>query len=405
MHITGVPTLRETLTHDWTRRFFRALPEDPLLEEHLDHPSVVPGTSLDLILDDPDGLPDTILAARDAEASPGRLRLWRGPRRIREETLQGWFGPRFRRIQSQSFRLLLERTTHFFILQPRAEPVYLFPLPQFARFGLSVGALESVLDARVLIPQEALYARNAYVPSLRVFASYDGNRYGDSTRKLFYSRHGTAAPVESVAREVLERLGYAAVSPAVLHRLFLALTDRPPSHFHPSAWPLQFAGARSSPLGIVDRARGRLRPFQEQADPLLLVRALEAFARRPPFRGVPAPDGALPLVARYFTRRRLEQFLEAVAAPRLGRIFEGFLRGHRVVSADWFAYQEATRRAFACEVKSRGDHLQPSQKESILYCQRAGGLEYRLLEVLHNLAPPRKEARPAPEGPFLWRGS
>lgn len=394
MQLQTAPTIREVIHHDWARRPFTHLPDDARLHEHLEHAAVVPGTSLDHLLRFSQGTDDALLVARDPAARRLRLRLWHGRHRIHEETFYGLFGPRFQRIRSESFRLLLPRIDHFFIAQPSADPVYLLPLPQFVRLGVSVGVLEQVLDARVLVPQEGLYARAAHVPSLRVYAHYDGTRYGESTRKLFYDQNGHPVAVELVAREVLRRLGYEAVPPALLARLFFAVVGRPPVHFRPGVWPDAYLTGRLSPFEWVARAQERIQWLRDAGHARGSIESLEALARQYPYRLHPPADGALPLVSRYLTRARLESFLETVGEARLLQIFEGFLRGYHVVSADWFAYMEGTRRVFPCEVKARGDHLRPYQKESILYCQRRELLDYRLLEFLHN--PVRETLNPAP---------
>lgn len=380
------PTIRETLHHDWSRKFFAHVPEDPLLLEHFDQSYVTEGTSLDYLANRPGGLSDAILVARDPAAHGPRRRLvvWHGAHRIQEETFYGLFGHRFQRVLSNAFGLLLERATHFFIANPAAEPTYVIPLAQFARFGASHRVLEEVLEAPVVVPSEGLYARAAHVPSLRVYVDYDGNRYGDSTRKLFYDRNGRPVPVELAAREVLQRLGYEAVPPGLFHRLFLAVTDRPPSSFAPDAWPHLFLGGRVSPLHAAARAHARIDALADTGALPGLVRALEAIAARPPYRDVVGPGASLPLIRRYLTRRRFEGFVESVGESRLLAILRGFSRGYHVVSADWFAYMEGSSRVFPCEVKARGDHLRPYQKESILYCQRHGFLDYRLLELLHQ---------------------
>jgi hypothetical protein len=262
-----------------------------------------------------------------------------------------------------------------------------FPLPQFARFGVSTRVLEEILDAPVQVPAEGLYARHAHVPSLRIYANYDGTRYGDSTRKLFYDQHGNAVPVELVARDALQRFGYQVVPPGLFHRLFFAVVGRPPSHFAPDAWPALFLGGRVSPLEIAAKAQERIEALRDTGIVGGVVQSLEALAQRYPYKQFQRPDGALPLVSRYLTRRKLESFLETVGENRMLQIFRGFLRGYKVLSADWFAYMEGSRRVFPCEVKARGDHLRPYQKESILYCQRNGFLDYRLLELLHGQAP------------------
>ncbi|MBI2077369.1 MAG: hypothetical protein HYT80_03215, partial [Euryarchaeota archaeon] len=361
-----------------------------LLLDQFEQPHVAEGTTLDYLATRAGGLRAAILVAQDPKATPGRRRLlaWHGPQRIKEETFYGLFGHRFQRVLSNAFGLLLERTSHFFIVNPTCEPTYVIPLPQFARFGASHRVLEEVLEAPVVVPADGLYARSAHVPSLRVYVDYDGSRYGESTRKLFYDRHGRPVPVELAAREVLQRLGYEAVPPALFHRLFLAVTDRPPSNFAPDAWPGALLGGRVSPLRVAERAQERIDALADAGALPSLLRALEAIAARPPYNAYADSGGSLPLIRRFLTRRRFESFVESVGERRLIAILRGLARGYRVVSADWFAYMEGSSRVFPCEVKARGDHLRPYQKESILYCQRNGLLDYRLLEVLHQRAMP-----------------
>ena len=146
--LPNVPTVGETIHHDWGRKFFAHLPEDPILEEHLDQPYVRPGTTLDLLAETPNGLRDSILVAREPIEHAGRrkLVLWHGERRIKEETFYGLFGNRFQRISSESFGLILQRVSHFFVIDPGTRPQYVFPLPQFARVGVSTRVLEEILD-------------------------------------------------------------------------------------------------------------------------------------------------------------------------------------------------------------------------------------------------------------------
>lgn len=384
------PTVQEVIHHDWGRKFFTHPPADVMLHEHLGRDYVFPGTSLDYLASAPGGLRSSILVARST-GRPGRRSaplIWHGPERIREETFLGLFGRRFQRISSSSFSLVLDRLRHFFIAQPDADPVYVVPLPEFARLGVTVGVLEEVLGARVVVPAEGLYARNAYVPSLRVYLPFDGSRYRHSTRKIFYDPRGNPVPVELLARDVLRRLGYEVVSPAIFHRLFFAVADRPPSHFRPDAWPLELLGGRVSPLHVAQRLLERVAALRDRGVVPGITSALEALGLRPPYRDLVRPEGALPLVSRFFTRKRLAAFLETVGEARLVKILDGMARGYHVASADWFAFMEGTDRVFPCEVKARGDTLRPSQKESILFCQREGLLDYRLLEVLHNAAQP-----------------
>lgn len=379
------PTVQEVIHHDWTRKPFTHLPEDAALHEHLDRPYLYPGTTLQRLAESPTGFEDAILVARSPESSrPRRLILWHGSQRIQEETFYGLFGHRFQRISSAAFGLILQRATHFLILDAATRPTFLFPLPQFARFGVSARVLEEVLDAPVQVASEGLYARSSHVPSLRVYAQYDGSRYGESTRKLFYSQQGHRVPVELVAREVLRRFGYEVVPPALFSRLLLAVTGRPAAHFLPESWPGSFLHGRSSPLHAAALAHQRIQALRDAGLFPGLVQALEAYRARPPYRFVTGSATSLPLVNRFFTRARLEAFLETIGEERLLRILTGFLQGYHAVSADWFAYMEGSRRVFPCEVKARGDHLRPYQKESILFCQRNQVLDYRLLELLHN---------------------
>jgi hypothetical protein len=179
----------------------------------------------------------------------------------------------------------------------------------------------------------------------------------------------------------LNRLAYEVVPPGVFARLFYALTGRPPSHFRPGMWA--WVDGRTSPWARVRKAREALEALAD--DPVgVTVRTLEDVGRRKPWSDVPRPNGALPLVTRFATRARLTSLLETLGCKRYLTIMRGLLAGHRAVAADWFAWQEATGRAFPVEVKSRGDSLRPFQKESILFCQAVGCLEYRLLEILHE---------------------
>ena len=391
MLLQQAPTIKEFLHHDWSRKFFTHVPEDPILLEHFDQPYVTEGTSLDYLATRPEGLGETILVAKDPAPAPSRRRLilWHGAQRIKEETFYGLVGHRFQRVLSDAFGLLLQRTSHFFIVNAAAQPTYVVPLPQFARFGASHRVLEEVLEAPVVVPAEGLYARSAHVPSLRVYVDYDGSRYGDSTRKLFYDQRGRPVPVELAARDVLQRLGYEAVPPGVFHRLFLALTDRPPSAFASDSWPLAGVAGRVSPLFAAARAHERIDALADAGVVPGLVRALEAIGARPPYNALGGNGTSLPLIRRYLTRKRFESFVDSIGERRLLAILRGFARGYHVVSADWFAYMEGSSRVFPCEVKARGDHLRPFQKESILYCQRNGLLDYRLLELLHQRSKPR----------------
>lgn len=380
------PTVQEVIHHDWTRKSFHHLPEDPSLHEHLDRPYLYPGTMLQRLSESPSGFEDALLVARDPSPRTGsrRLHIWHGAQRIQEETFYGLFGHRFQRISSAAFGLILQRASHFLILDASTKPTFLFPLAQFARFGVSTRVLEEVLDAPVEVAAESLYARGGHVPSLRVYASYDGNRYGESTRKLFYNQQGNPVPVELVAREVLRRFGYEVLPPTIFARLLFAVTGRPPNQFQPDHWPGAFLQSRQGPLHAAALALQRIQLLRDAGLFPGLVQALEAQRARPPYRSLPTGGASLPLISRYLTRSRFELFLESVGEDRLVSILEGYLQGYHAVSADWFAYMEGSRRVFPCEVKARGDHLRPYQKESILFCQRNQILDYRLLELLHN---------------------
>lgn len=371
--------MRPVLHHDWTRRFFSHLPADPASHEHVGQPYAVPGTTIDALLSTPEGLESTVLVARSSDGrTPRAPALWHGPQRIRLETFYGLVGPRFQRITTTSFPLLLSRITHFFIVRPEAEPRYLIPLPQFARLGVTPGVLEQVVDAPISVPEEGLFARAAYVPSLRIYSTYDGARYGHSSRKLFYDHHGRPVPVELVAREVLARLGYDVVPPRVLPRLFAAYTGQTASSFRPEAWFDPRRHIRLSPLDRVRRIRDALSTLAD--GPEALVREAE---RRQSAR---FGSKGLALLARLSGTGpgKLEALLEALTPRRLSALFRGILAGYEVANADWLAFRAASHRAFPCEVKSRGDHLRPTQKEAILFCQRSSLLDYRLLEILHN---------------------
>src|SRR5687768_10745990 len=100
MLLQNSPTVGQTIHHDWGRKFFSYLPEDPILEEHFEQDYVRPGTSLDLLCNAPNGLRDSILVAREPAAAgkKRRLVLWHGSQRIKEETFYGLFGQRFQKI-------------------------------------------------------------------------------------------------------------------------------------------------------------------------------------------------------------------------------------------------------------------------------------------------------------------
>lgn len=379
---TGVPTVQSALHYDWARRFFRHQPEVAGYEEALDASYCYEGTVLDALLADPEGLDDALFVAYRPEAAPPdrKVLLWHGRRRLVSESLNGFFDDRYRRLRPAVVEEVAPRLGHFAVLHPDTEPVYLVGLPEFVAAGISHETLERLFDAPVAVATQAHYTDASYVPSLRVYVDYDGARYGDSTKKVFYDRHGHGVAVELVAREILSRLAYQVMPPAVFTRLFVALVGRPPSHFHPDRWA--WVDPRRSPLERVTKARARIEAISD--DPVRgTVEALEALTKRKPYSDHPRPAGALPLVTRFATRRRLESLLNTLGARRYLAILEGMLAGHRAVAADWFAWQEGTGRAFPVEVKSRGDTLRPYQKESILFCQASGVLEYRLLELLH----------------------
>jgi len=389
-----VPGVR-ALPHDWTRRHFSLLPERLDWREHLEAKYVFHGTSLDYLAQSREGLMGAIVAYRRDAAPKGerRMHLWHGPERLVEETFHGWFGPRMQRVRGDSFRLLLDRLPAFAIANAASEPTFVLPLSDFAAIGASHGALEAVLDARVVVATEALYAQAAHLPSLRVYVDYDGSRYGEGGRKLFYNDRGAPVVVESMARELLHGLGYDVVHPGVLRRLFHVLVGRPASHFAPGEWPAAFANARLGPLEWADRGRRRLAECRKDGLRPILLDALASWGRRPHARDHPPPPGSLPVVGRYLTRERFDELFEALTDARALQLFEGLLHGYDACSADWFAWQPGGRRAFFCEIKSSGDHLRDTQKSTILWCQRGARLEYRLLEVLHG-RPPREARRP-----------
>lgn len=380
---TGVPTVQPALHYDWARRFFRHRPDDAPVDGALDASYCYAGTVLDALLGDPDGLDDALFVAHHSEARPPnrKVLLWHGRRRLVSESLNGFFDNRYRRLRPAVVEEVAPRLDHFVVLHPETDPVYLVGLPEFVAAGISHPTLERLLDAPVAVATQGHYSHAAYVPSLRVYVDYDGARYGDSTKKLFYDRNGHAVAVEIVAREILNRLAYQVVPPALFTRLFVALVGRPPSHFRPDRWAR--VDPRRSPLDRVRTACAKIDAIAD--DPVKgTLDALDALARRKPYVDHARPDGALPLVTRFATRRRLESLLTTLGERRYLTILRGLLAGHRTVSADWFAWQEDTGRAFPVEVKSRGDTLRPYQKQSILFCQASGVLEYRLLELLHE---------------------
>lgn len=350
---------------------------------------MVTGTSLDYTISSPGGLDDAILAARNPATRPDarKWNLWHGRRPIREETFRGWFGARVQPLQRESVKALLQRLDHFLVVSASSRPKFVLPLGSFASLGVSRGALEAILDAPVVVTSEALYTTAAFVPSLRVYAGYDGSRYASSTRKLFRNRQGATVSVEAYASEVLRRLSYDVVFPSVFRRFFHALVDRPASHFQPGIWPRAFLGGRLSPLERVARSLERLEAAKREGFAVRLERDLAAIAHRPPYRLYPEPQGSIPYVGRYLSRSRFDNLLQVVGERRLLALMDAFARGYDPVAADWFAWEPGGGRAFFCEVKSLGDHLRDSQKQSILWCQRHGLLEYRLLEVLHAPRP------------------
>lgn len=382
---TGVPTVQPALHYDWTRRFFRHRPDGAPLDGALDAAFCYAGTVLDALLADPETLDDALFVAHKPDARPPnrKVLLWHGHRRLVSESLNGFFDNRYRRLRPAVVEEVAPRLDHFVVLNPDTDPVYLVGLPEFVEAGIGHKTLERLFDAPVAVATQAHYADAAYVPSLRVYVDYEGDRYGDSTKKLFYDRHGNPVSVEVVAREIMNRLAYDVVAPAVFTRLFVALVGRPPSHFHPDRWA--WVDPRRSPLDRVRKAHAKIEAIAH--DPVRgTLEALEALANRKPYVDHHRPNGALPLVTRFATRRRLESLLATLGARRYLTILRGLMAGHRTVASDWFAWQESTGRAFPVEVKSRGDTLRPYQKESILFCQASGVLEYRLLELLHDAA-------------------
>lgn len=384
--VRGLPTLGPVLHHDWTRRYFRRPLPAGTQEETERAASLVPATSLELALASGEGVAGCVLVTRPSPEATSRRRMliWHGAHRLVEETFQGWFGPRVQRVRGETFRLLLERLDHFLVLDASTQPTFVIPLASYNRLGVSLAVLESVLGAPVRLAAEAPFAGAAYVPSLRVFVRYDGARYQASARKVFYDPAGSPVAVEWVARDVLRRLGYDVVNPALFSRLFFALVGRPPSHFHVDTWPKAFVNGRLSPLEWVARGAARIEDAARRGMRTSLVGALEELGKRRPYRDFARPEGALPLVASHTTRRRLESLIEALGDQALATLFRGFLTGYRPNAADWFAWEPGGGRAFFCEIKSLNDHLRETQKDAILWCQRTGALDYRLLEILHN---------------------
>lgn len=383
------PALDRPACHDWARKFFRHLPAVPGWAEHLDAGYVHVGTSLEYAARSREGLMGAVLVARHPKPRRGgrRMLMWHGRHRLVEEAFHGWFGRRVERIRSDACRLLLERLDHFVVVNPSTVPTFVLPLPGFAALGVSHGVLEQVVGAPVVVAAESLYARAAYAPSLRFYLDYDGARYGESTRKLFQNAHGAAVPVEWLARDLLRQFGYDVVSPTVFTRLFHALVGRPSAHFSHETWPGAFLGGRLSPLEWVERGRQRLDHARDAGVRAVLEAALEAVGRRRPYRDYPPPAGGLPLLARYLNRPRFASLLESLGDRAIVALLEGLLLGYRAAAADWFAWRADAGRAHFCEVKSRGDVLRPTQKEAILWSQRTGALDYRLLEVLHGRVP------------------
>jgi hypothetical protein len=381
--------------HDWTRRYFAHLPDRADWHEHLGAKYAFHGTTLDYLARSREGLAGAVVAYRRERPRPGerRMLLWHGRDRLVEETFHGWFGPRVQRVRGAGFRLLLDRLTHFAVADPASQPTFVLPLPAFAALGASHGALEAVLDARVVVATDGLYSAAAHLPSLRVYVDYDGARYGEGARKLFYNDRGAPVVVESKARDLLARLGYDVVYPNVFRRLFHALVGRPASHFAPDEWPAAFAATRLGPLEWAERGAQRLAEARERGARGVVLEALEALGQRPPHRAHPPPPEGLPLVGRYLTRARFDSVVESLGDRRLLAVFEGLLHGYDACSADWFAWEPGGGRAFFCEIKSTGDHLRETQKSTILWCQRACGLEYRLLEVLHRRPGKRPRAK------------
>lgn len=380
------PTLQRVLHHDWTRKHFARLPERPDLEELLGASYVHHGTGLEYVMRSREGLEGAVVAARRASPRPGdrRMVLWHGKDRLVEETFYGWFGARVQRLKGDSFRVLLDRMEHFLVADPASGPVFVLPFRSFAALGTSHGVLESILDAKVVVATDGLYSRGGHLPSLRVYVDYDGARYGEGGRKLFYNARGAPVVVESVAREVLARLGYDAVHPGVFRRLFEALVGRPASHFSSSVWPTAFLNGRVSPLEWVARGRRKIEEARTSGVGDALLAALDEVGRRPFHRLHPPPEGSLPYIGRYLSRTRFESLIAAMGDRRVLAVFAGLLQGHDATASDWFAWQPQGDRAFFCEIKSSGDHLRETQKETILWCQRSGAVDYRLLEVLHG---------------------
>ena len=383
----GLPTLRPGVPHDWTRRYFAHRPAQPHLADLLDAGHVYPGTVVERLARSPEGLEGSLLAVQHPEPRPParRFLLWHGRDRLVEEAFHGWFGARVQRLDTAALRLLLPKLDHFAIVDPAANPTFVLPLQGFAKLGVSVGALESILGAPVEVTAQGLWSAAGHVPSLRLYVEYDGNRYAESTRKLFYNDEGAPVTVENVARDALTRLAYDAVHPAIFRRLFSSLVGRPALHFRPDAWPSAFVAARWSPLAWAQRALDRLAAARDEGFSAVFERAHTPLANLYGEQGLGRPH----IAGRFLSRARFESLLATVGDRRLHLILEGMALGYDACAADWFAWQESGGRATFCEVKSQGDHLRDTQKETILWCQRAG-LDYRLLEVLH-------QARRAPE--------
>jgi hypothetical protein len=384
--LAGAPTVQPVLHYDWTRKFFRHAPGSEAVAASLDASYCYPGTVLEAALADPDGLDDALLVSYYDEAAPPRRKvlLWHGDKRLVTESLNGFFDGRYTRLRPHVVEEVAPRLGSFLVLHPDTQPLYVIGVDDFVAAGISHETLERLFDAPVSVASQAHYTRAAYVPSLRVYVPYDGARYGDSSKKVFYDRHGHGVAVELVAREILQRLAYQVIPPSVFTRLFFALTGRPPSHFRPDEWT--WVDPRRSPLRRAAAARDRIQRIT--GDPVGgTIDALEELARRRPYADFQRPEDALPLITRFATRTRLQDLLETLGRDRYLAMLTGMLAGHRVVAADWYAWQPGTRRAFPVEVKSRGDTLRPYQKESILFAQASGLLEYRLLELLHEKDP------------------
>jgi hypothetical protein len=384
--VAARPSLGARPPHDWTRRAFVRAPSSAVAAEALGEPFVRQGTRLEAALSSLGGLDDALVVLRAAggAANARRLRLWHGRRPLVEESFGGWFGPVTQRLSRQSVSTLVQRVPSLLVADASTKPTYILSLEDYAALGASHGALEAILDARVAVTADGLFARAAHVPSLRVYADYDGARYGAGARKLFYNARGDPVVVESVARDLLRRLGYDAVHPALFHRLHHALLGMPVAYFAAATWPASSAAARAGPLAAAAAALDRLEAARRRGFAATLADAFDAARRRPAQRRHPLPAHRLPLIGRCASRSRLDSLLASLGEPRLHAILRGLLLGYDCTAADWFAWGPGTGHAFLCEVKSAGDHLRESQKEAILWCQREGPIEYRLLEVLHQ---------------------